>query len=40
MLGGAVSNHPDDLISGEDDGDGVAEVSGDFGVGEEVLELF
>ena len=33
------ADYPDDLVAGEDYGDGVAEVAGDFGVSEEVLEF-
>ena len=40
MVGGAVADNPDNFIVGEDNGYGVAVISGDFGVGEEVLELF
>ena len=35
-----MTDYPDDFVSGEDYWDGVAVISGDLGVGEEVLELF
>ena len=40
MVGGAVADNPDNFIVGEDNGYGVAVISGDFGIGEEGLELF
>lgn len=35
-----MADYPDDFIAGKDYGDGIAVSSGDFGVGEEILELF
>ena len=40
MVGGAVADYPDNFVASEDYWDGVAVSFGDFGVGEEVLELF
>ena len=40
VVGGAVADYPDDFVPGEEYWYRVAVILGDFGVSEEVLELF